>query len=81
MKKIVASTTILLIALMIETYCQTYDEYSFEDYVRQFSKSYNAEEYELRRQIFDQNLAEIREHNKNPNKSYTQTVNIWTDLS
>lgn len=43
MRKFAVSITVLLIVLMIETYSQTYDEYTFEDYVREFSKNYSGD--------------------------------------
>jgi cathepsin L len=59
-----------------------YTGYSFEHYLREFSKSYASRlEYTLHSQLFHERLAEIVSHNSNPHKSYEKGVNKFTDMT
>jgi cathepsin L len=56
------------------------DNYDFESYVKEHGKRYNsAEEYKMRRIIFEQKLEEIKKHNQDPTQSYKKGVNQFTD--
>ena len=60
--------------------------YTYDDYVNDFEKGIIEEEYEKRREIFDNNLKEILQHNeayfqKNDDSPlYYKHVNQFTDL-
>ncbi|KAL4497813.1 hypothetical protein ABPG72_000568 [Tetrahymena utriculariae] len=55
--------------------------YTFEQYVRDFNKSYelDSEEYLLRKSIFEKKLAEIIDFNDSPNQTSKKGVNQFTD--
>jgi len=57
------------------------DNYSFEDYVADFNKHYNAEEYAMRKAIFDKEIAAIRAHNRDTTKTWKEGVNKYTDAT
>ncbi len=49
-----------------------------------FSNLFNElteEERHYREKIFNENIQKILSHNRNPNKSYTQGINLFTGLS
>jgi cathepsin L len=57
------------------------DTYNFNDYTKEFRKSY-GNDYQERRSLFERRLLELKEHNSIPNVSYTKGVNHmmdWTD--
>eukprot|EP00475_Leptophrys_vorax_P022487 TRINITY_DN30631_c0_g3_i1.p1 TRINITY_DN30631_c0_g3~~TRINITY_DN30631_c0_g3_i1.p1 ORF type:complete len:374 (+),score=106.35 TRINITY_DN30631_c0_g3_i1:1115-2236(+) len=56
---------------------------TFEEYVRQFGKSYTvgSYEYNMREAIFYSNLQTINHHNVNSGASWTLGVNQFTDLT
>ena len=55
--------------------------FQFQSYVTNYQKIYSSEhEYDMRYQIFSQNMKYIREHNLQ-NKSWTLDMNEWTDLT
>lgn len=56
------------------------DTYSFEDYEKDFNKNYEADEREMRRAIFNKNLADIVRINKS-NTSWHASVSPISDLS
>jgi len=56
-------------------------QYTFENYVKEFSKHYAPHEEEFRRTIFEANLEIIRAHNQNSYSSYKLGVNHLTDLT
>merc|ERR1711974_591286 len=54
--------------------------YTFEAYVKEFRKHYETEaEYEMRRVIFESKLAELIQHNNNPEFTWKVGVNSFTD--
>ena len=54
---------------------------SFEDFLRDFGKSYDSEdEYERRFAIFKSNLEEIERHNSNKRHTYTLGINEFADM-
>jgi len=54
--------------------------YTFEDYRVEYRKNYeNANEVQLRREIFNEKLDEIRSHNADTTKSWKRGVNAFTD--
>lgn len=54
----------------------------FSDFQFKFNKRYeNLEELKHRFEIFKENVAEIHDHNKNENKTFTLGINQFTDLS
>ena len=52
----------------------------FNDFTQRFNKNYSMEEYDLRYDIFRNNLARIQEHNRG-NHSWQMGVNAFTDLT
>jgi cathepsin L len=57
------------------------EEYTFQDYVQEFSKIYSTNEYKLRQSIFDARLTDIKRHNADGSKSYKRGVNQFSDLT
>lgn len=56
------------------------NNYSFEDYMKEFGKTYDTtEEYNLRKSIFETKLQNIRLHNEDSTKSWKKGVNQLTD--
>jgi cathepsin L len=55
------------------------EDYTFEDYIKEFGKTYGTKEYEQRRTIFDTKLENIRQHNKDSTKSWKKGINHLTD--
>jgi len=53
--------------------------YTYEDYVSEFDKMYTPEEYQVRKDIFLENLNKIKAHNRNPLKTWKEGVNKYTD--
>lgn len=56
------------------------EAYDFDSYLSDFSKSYDAEEYEMRRGLFESHLLDILVHNNLSGKSWKRGVNHLTDL-
>lgn len=54
-------------------------DYDFETYKAEFGKSYEADEEQIRRSIFERNLNKILTHNGDPSASYRLGVNGMTD--
>ena len=54
------------------------DHYSFEEYLNDFGKSYNNDDYAMRKAVFEEKLNKIRAHNA-ANKSWKEGVNHLTD--
>jgi len=57
------------------------EEYSFAEYVQEFSKFYTPNEHKLRRTIFEARLADIKRHNADPTQTYKRGVNKFSDLT
>ena len=56
--------------------------YSFEDYKREWGKTYeSAEEEKSRSKIFDAHLADIVSHNRDTTQTWKKGVNQFTDLT
>jgi cathepsin H len=53
---------------------------SFNDFMSRYNKVYTHDEFAHRRQIFEENLAEINQINSE-NRGWTAGVNEWSDLS
>jgi len=68
-----------LIALCSAVKWPQLDSYKFDDYVTEFKRTYEGKEYDLRRQIFEKKLKEIREHNQNSTYTWKRGVNHLTD--
>lgn len=55
---------------------------SFEEYLKLYNKSYSSRDlFQVRKQIYEQNLQDIQEHNKNPIHQWKMGVNAYTDLT
>jgi cathepsin L len=55
-------------------------DYSFKQYVQDFSKSYSAAEYRTREAIFEENKADIIAHNEANLHSFKKGINDFTDM-
>jgi len=55
--------------------------YSFPQYVKDFSKIYSKEEYEIHEHIFEVRLADIIHHNSLSSQRYKKGVNKFTDMT
>jgi C1A family cysteine protease len=55
------------------------NSYTFEEYLFEYGKIYEGEEFMIRKQIFEMNLNEIIAHNSNANASYEKGINQFTD--
>ncbi|KEG12550.1 cysteine proteinase [Trypanosoma grayi] len=53
--------------------------YTFEQYLRDFGKSYEGQEYVHRKAFFGQTLASVRAHNAAGNKLYVMGINHMSD--
>jgi C1A family cysteine protease len=56
------------------------DNYTFDDYLKESGKKYTKDEYELRKQIFSENMNKIIKHNAGK-ASWKMGVNKFTDMS
>jgi len=85
MNKLVLITLFsLIIALnsLRTTWNKLDKSYTFEDYKREYGKSYDSEsEQTSRKAIFESKLATILHHNKNPHLSWKMGINHLTDYS
>lgn len=85
MQKLVFASALLILSIIsaIESrtlWHQLETGYTFDDYQREFSKTYETpQELEHRRAIFENRLASIKAHNSDPSKSWKQGVNHLTD--
>jgi len=75
---------VLLLAIVslssAKTLWHQLDNYSFEEYEKEFGKIYQTEqERALRRQIFETNLKDIKEHNAKDDQTWKKGVNHLTD--
>lgn len=69
-----------IFAMWVLVSCQQLDpNYSFADYVLQFNKQYDDEEYPVREAIFDKNYQEILELEAQGNGDCHFEVNNYTD--
>jgi len=55
------------------------EDYTFDDYLREFGKSYSSEELLFRRQIFEDKLLSIRLHNIDPTNTWKKGINRFSD--
>jgi cathepsin L len=54
---------------------------TFEEYVKEYNKVYDHEEYVYHEKIFNFRVAEINAHNANSNKMYEKGINKFTDMT
>jgi cathepsin L len=55
------------------------DGYHFDQYIKDFTKHYEPQEYKMRREIFEKNLRDIYAHNRDSTKTWKEGVNHMTD--
>lgn len=55
------------------------EDYTFEDYVKEFEKSYSPQEYHRRKSIFEIELNSVRAHNRDSTKSWKRGINHLSD--
>ena len=79
------ASALLLLAASTEAKAPKHHEldasYSFAQYVRDFSKSYDAEEYATREKLFEKNLKDILAHNQLLGRTYHKGINHYTDFA
>lgn len=56
-------------------------EYTFSDYLNESGKHYDGAELSRRKEIFEERIKAIRQHNANPNATYKMGVNMFTDMT
>lgn len=54
---------------------------TFEEYILLFNKSYSRDLFHTRKQVYEQNLQTIEQHNTNPISKWKMGVNAYTDLA
>jgi len=64
-----------------KTLCHQLDDYTFENYLAEYGKAYSGFEYNQRKAIFEDRLAEIQKHNSDPSQSYKKGINHLSDLT
>lgn len=55
--------------------------YSFEEYMKDFGKTYDASELQQRKEAFEKSLKEVEEHNSKPEMSWKLAINEYSDWS
>jgi cathepsin L len=63
MRAVLAATGILA----IEAQVSDYSSYTFQDYMKEFGKTYGEDEFELRKSLFEKEFAAIKAHNEEYN--------------
>lgn len=71
---------ISLICLFMSTFA-TMTFPSFEEFQILYNKTYAIRDINPRKQIYQQNIAFIQQHNSNPNYTYQLGLNYWADLT
>jgi len=78
MRSILAATGVLA----IEAQVQDYSSYSFQDYVKEFGKTYTEEEFQRRQSLFEAEMTKIKAQNEeyqNGHHTWYSAVNHLTD--
>ena len=59
------------------------NDYTYEQFVAEYKKTYGFGEleYNLRKEIFENNLAMIKAHNADPTQTWTMNVNKFADMT
>ena len=64
------------------------DDYTFEDWIAEYKRPeatsapyLTSGEFSKRKAVFEANLAAIKQHNANPNRSWTMNINQFGDLT
>jgi cathepsin L len=81
MRVLVIATLLLAMGLLFIADGRLETSTTFDDYIRQYGKRYNAIEYATRSKIFTARVREIEEFNRNGGHSYRKGVNEMTDWS
>jgi len=68
-----------LVAVYAKTQWHQLQDYKFEDYVAEYQKSYNAQEYAKRKTNFELRLKSILKHNADPTKTWKRGINQFSD--
>lgn len=55
--------------------------YSYEHFEQEFGRNHVGDERTKRKEVFESNLAMIRQHNSDPDKTWFATVNDFTDMT
>lgn len=74
---------VLVVAVLARPKWHQLDEYSFDKFVEDFGRRYQAgtDEYIMREKIFNEKLVSIRAHNKDSTKTWKRGVNMFTDMT
>jgi len=70
---------ILVLAIVACIAATDLSNYSFDQYLFEFNKSYDAAELEFRREVFRMNLEEIIAHNSRGDSTYELGINQFAD--
>ncbi|KAL7698023.1 cysteine proteinase [Lotmaria passim] len=81
MRQFLSVALFLAMGLLLGAECRLEATGSFDVYVREYGKRYNAIEYAKRRAIFTKRLREIEHFNQNGRHGYHKGVNEMTDWS
>ena len=74
------ASLLLLVGVAASTPWHKLGNYTFDDFEREFSRSFEtASERSLRRALFDDRVADVRRHNAQPGVSWHRGVNHFTD--
>jgi len=80
MKGIICVLALIAVAAAIRPRWNELEGYTFDRYAKDHFKVYqNDAEYDMRKQIFEDKLAKIKNHNKDSSKSWKEGVNHFTD--
>jgi len=76
----VALVLCIVVAVECKTLWHQLDGYEFEDFVKEYKKTYDTTlEREYRRDVFNKNLAKIKAHNADTTKTWKEGVNHMSD--
>jgi cathepsin L len=71
----------LIVAVAMLAFLGAASAMNFDDFLTKFGKSYDANEYELRKTIFDMNKLQIDAHNEQANAMYTLGYTKFADMT
>ena len=83
---LIASLLLAFVATMVAAAKPQWHQlegYTFEMYHQDFNRRYpkGGDEYQMREQIFNKKIANMKAHNQDPTMSWKRGVNMFTDLT
>lgn len=70
-----------LILLSLMLFKSSQSELTFSQFIKQYDKSYADDELINRFNIYTNNIAEIQNHNSNPDRTWSKGINQFSDLT